>query len=162
MKQVRMRRWRTRKTAKSVLASFVKAGLGRCNQQLMVLADRLQKITNRYSPVRKKLLLLLFTAVFAAASTLIMIHAIRAVQVRSLPLTRIKMPPIETGQGSLPVITNATYVRLRWFKDVIDSLGTTAAGAKQRDSLLSRRPLLMDSVNFLINLYLEQIKTKQK
>ena len=148
--------------ANNVLSPFVKAGLALFNRKLIALAGLLQKKTNRYSPARKKILLLLFTTVFVAASTLVTMHAIRAVQVRPLPLTRIKMPPVEKGQGPTPVVTTSSFLRIRRFKDFIDSLGTTAAGAKRRDSLLSGRPLLMDSVNFLINLYLKQFKTKQK
>lgn len=155
-----MKLWRKNRRVDRDLPSFVKPGLVRINQKLLQFASFLQHKTNNYSAGRKKVLLLVFASVFIVESTLIIIQTTRAGNASPITVTRIKTLPVEKLQRQTPPITKSAFVRIQKFKNYIDSLGATTKGRKQRDSLLGGRPRLMDSVNFLINLYLEQLKSK--
>ena len=157
-----MKLWRKNKNIEKELPSFLKAGLIRFNGRLISIANSLQQRTNHYSPRKKKLLLLLFVTVFVTESSLVIIQSITRKSKTSIAATRIKTIPVEFEKNIAPLITKSEFIKIQKFKNYIDSLSTTAQGRKLKDSLLHNRPQLMDSVNFLINLYLEQSKTLVK
>lgn len=156
-----MKLWRKNKRVEKELPSFFKAGLIKLNWHLHRLASFLQHRTDGYSPKKKKVLLLLFIIVFAAESILIIFQSLTRKCNTSIAITRIKplALPDESTQNFL--VTQKEFLKIQGLKNYIDSLSTTAKGRRLRDSLLHNRPHLMDSVNFLIKLYLEQSKTKQ-
>lgn len=157
-----MKLWRKNKKLKRELPSFITEGLNRFNGRLIAIANYLQHKTNNYSPKKKKFLLLLFVIVFLMESGIVTIQGLTRKTTSSFTVARIKPIPIESDKTVAPVITKAEFLRVQKFKIYIDSLSTTTQGRKRKDSLLHNRPQLMDSVNFLINLYLEQLKTSVK
>lgn len=154
-----MKLWRKRKKADRELPSFVKTGLESFNGKLIDIANSLQQKTNGYSVRKKKVLLALFVVVFATGCFVVTIQSINMGN-KTISVSRIKTLPIQNEENYTPIIIKSEFLRIQRFKNYADSLNTTRAGRKIRDSLLRNRPHLMDSVNFLINLYLEQQKTK--
>ena len=157
-----MKRWRKNKKVEKELPSFLKAGLDRFNRRLISIASSLQQRTNHYSLIKKKVLLLLFMIVFVAESSVVLVQSITRKNKTPIEVTRIKAIRVESSDKSTPTITNTEFLKIKKFKTYIDSLSTSTAGRKRKDSLLHNRPQLMDSVNFLINLFLEQSKTFMK
>lgn len=157
-----MKLWRRNKKAERELPSFIKAGLIRFNERLIKIANYLQEKTNHYSVKKKKFLLLLFLVVFIAESTMVTIQSITQRSTTSIAVTRIKSIPVESNGTTAPLITKTEFLKIQKFKNYIDNLSKTAQGKKFKDSLLHDRVHLMDSVNFLVNLYLEQSKTSVK
>lgn len=157
-----MKLWRKSKKTDRELPSFVKIGLVKFNQKLIDIANSLQQKTNEYSVTKKKVLLGVFVVVFVTECLIVTIQGVKGDSKTSVEVSRIKALPIQNQGRSIPAITKSEFLRIQRFKNYADSLNTTRAGRKARDSLLRNRPHLMDSVNFLVNLYLEQIKNKMK
>ena len=157
-----MKGWRINKNAEKELPSFLKTGLCRFNNRLISIADSLQQRTNHYSLRKKKVLLLLFVIVFLTESGVVTIQSIKGKNKTLVKVSRIKTIPVESNEEHTPQITKAEFLKIQTFKNYIDSLSTSTEGRKLKDSLLHNRPQLMDSVNFLINLFLEQSKTLAK
>jgi hypothetical protein len=156
-----MKLWRKVKRVEKELPSFLKTGLSRFNQRLIQVANYLQQKSNGYSIKKKKILLLLFVIVFITESCLVIIQSISQKNKTAIAVARIKTIPLQTEENQSSLITKEEFLKIKRFKKYIDCLSTTAKGRKLKDSLLQNRPHLMDSVNFLVNLYLEQSKTKQ-
>lgn len=154
-----MKLWRKNKADRE-LPSFITSGLSRLQKWLIGMANFLQRKTNRYSVKKKKLLLLLFTIVFLTESSIVTIQSLRRRNIKPVAIDRIKTIPIENNSSDVKVITREELQKIKRFKNYIDSLHTTVQGEKFSDSLLHDRPHLMDSINFLINLFSEQSKTK--
>lgn len=157
-----MKLWRKNKKLRKELPFFLMAGLNRFNGRLITIANFLQQKTNHYSVRKKKLLLILFVIVFLTESSIVTIQSIRRKTKSSFTVTRIKPIPIESDEGIVLAITKGEFLKIQRFRNYIDSLNRTVEGRKRKDSLLYNRQQLMDSVNFLINLYLEQLKTSVK
>jgi hypothetical protein len=157
-----MKLWRRNKKAGRELPSFLKPGLSRFNGRLIAVSNFLQQKTNNYSLRKKKVLLLLFVIVFVTQSSIVTIHSFTRKTKSPFTVTRIKPIPVESRENIASVITKAEFLKIQRFRNYIDSLSTAINGRKRKDSLLHNRPQLMDSVNFLINLYLEQLKTSVK
>lgn len=157
-----MKLWQKNKKVERELPSFLKAGLSRFNRRLIAIANFLQRKTNSYSTGKKKFLLLLFVLVFVAESGVVIIESSTR-RSKILPqINRIKAITIQTGERNIPQITRTEFLKIQKFKNYIDSLSSTAQGRRLKDSHLQNRPRLMDSVDFLINLFLEQSKTLEK
>ena len=157
-----MKLWLKNKKVEKELPSFLKAGLSRFNSRLIAIAKFLQQKTNDYSIRKKKVLLLLFVLVFVTESSVVTMQSITRKNKLPIEVNRVKTITIEPGEKNTPQITKAEFLKIQKFKNYIDSLNTTAQGRKIKDSLLQNSPHLMDSVNFLINLFLEQSKTLVK
>jgi hypothetical protein len=157
-----MKLWKKNKRVERELPSFINVGLYRFNQKLIAFAAYLQHKTNSYSKGSKKLVLLLFIIVFVTKSITLFVHSIKGSQKKSIAISRIKTIPVEREEPQTLLITKSEFLKIQKFKYYIDSLSTTAKGKKIKDSLLINRPQLMDSVNFLVSLYLEQLKSKVK
>jgi len=125
------------------------------------MANFLQRKTNGYSTRTKKLWLLLFVILFVAESSIVTIQSIQRKNINSISVTRIRTIPIERNTTATPRFAKSELPKIQRFKNYIDSLSTTVRGRKLRDSLLHYRPHLMDTINFLINVYLEQSKKKE-
>jgi hypothetical protein len=157
-----MKLWRRNKKTGNELPSFIKAELIRFNERLINIANFLQQKTNNYSLRRKKILLILFVIVFVTESGVVMIQSIKRKNKTPIDINRIKTIPVESSEQSTLRITKTEFLKIEKFKSYIDRLNATTQGKKIRDSFLHNRPHLMDSVNYLVNLYLEQSKTSVK
>lgn len=71
-------------------------------------------------------------------------------------ISPVRIIPLLKEQRIRPVINEQEFKRIHGFKIYLDSLQTTAKGKLEFDSLLSTRPLLTDTINYLENLYYEQ------
>ncbi|HTM92202.1 MAG TPA: hypothetical protein VL095_07285 [Flavisolibacter sp.] len=154
-----MKLLRKDKKVERELPAFLKAGLSRFNKRLIAIANFLQQKTNDYSLRKKKLLLLLFIIAFVAASSVVLVRSIAGKNKTLVEVKRVKAIPVQSSETNAPQITKTEFLRIQKFKNYIDSLNRTAPGRAVKDRLLHNRPQLMDSVRFLINLYLEQSKT---
>ena len=154
--------WRKNKKTERQLPYFVEAGLNRFNQRLINIANLLQQKTNSYSLRKKRIFLTLFVIVFVTESSVVTVRSITRKIRTPIDVSRIKTIPVESGKEDILLITKSEFIKIRTFKNYIDSLSTTAEGRKRKDSLLHSRPQLMDSVNYLINIFLEQLKTSEK
>lgn len=157
-----MKLWRKNNRADREWPSVLKAILIRCNQQLIKIAYFLQQKTNSYSTRKKKILLLLFLVVFVIESSIAIIQSFSKRNTSSILITGIKTLRVENNFIQTPKISKAELLKIQRFKNYIDSLNTTVQGRTIKESLLHDRPNLMDSVNFLVNHYLEQSKTEGK
>lgn len=152
---------RQNKNVDKDLPALVKTGLTRWNQWLVRLAGFLQEKTKSYSIRKKKLLLLLFIIVFATESSLVLVQSMKGRGKTSLDISRIKTIPVQQQQNPSALLTRPEFLKIQRFKSFIDSLQSTAKGRRLKDSLLQNRPQLMDSINFLLNIYSEQLKKKE-
>jgi len=100
--------------------------------------------------------------VFLGESATVAIRGILGKYRSMVAVTRIKSIPLQLNATNVPRIAKKEFLRFQWFKAYTDSLETTLQGRKRKDSLLCDRPHLMDSINYLIHLYLEQSKTLVK
>ena len=71
-------------------------------------------------------------------------------------ISPIPIMPLLKEQRIRPVINEREFKRIHSFKVYLDSLQTTSKGKLKFDSLLSARPHLTDTINYLENLYYEQ------
>lgn len=109
---------------------------------------------NSLSVKKKKLALFSFCMVWLSALCLLTTEAML------LPLadkkwdSKIKMPKMEMpSRQSMLSLPRATLARIRSFKSSLDSLGRTEAGRRTRDSILSKRPGLVDSIAEMEKIY---------
>ena len=135
----------------------------RLNRLLQGWASRLQERSERLTPFGKKALLLVFLFVFGGCSIYMGWRAIaRPEDIGGIilpensiiPDTRER--PSSVARPEYGLITDREYNRIRAFQHYLDSLGRTAIGKLQVDSLLQRRPGLIDSLGQIERLYLEQ------
>lgn len=71
-------------------------------------------------------------------------------------ISPIRTIPLLKEQRTRPVLNEQEFKRIHGFKIYLDSLQTTARGKLKFDSLLSTRPHLTDTINYLENIYYEQ------
>ena len=120
-----MKRWRRNKKSEKELPSFLKAGLIRCNQNLIRIAGFLQQKTNAYSAKKKKVLLLLFVVALVTESSVVIIESITRKNKTPIAVTKIRTIPIDTDEANAPKITKSEFLKIQKFKNYIDSLSTT-------------------------------------
>lgn len=148
-----MKLWRKNKKTEKELPSFLKAWLNRFNRQLHRIADYFQRKTNNYPVKKKKFFLLVFVTLFVLESTIITVQSLRGNKGNFITVSRIKTIPLQKNSKIIPGIGEQELLKIQKFKTYIDSLSATPRGRRIKDSLLRKRPHLIDSVNFLISLY---------
>jgi hypothetical protein len=127
------------------------------------IADRLNERAALWQPERIKLALILFCLLFGITSLTIMAKAIwRPNPDNSVTVKYVKMPEHigHTANGiTIPdhFISRKEYNRLEHFRVYMDNLDSSADGKKIKDSILSQRPKLLDSL-----VMVEQLYNKQK
>ena len=156
-----MKLWRRNKNVEKELPSFLRVGLMKFNQRLIRIANFLQQRTNNYSVRKKKILLFVFTLVFITESMIVLVQSFKRSARNPIAVSRIKTVTLPKDEDKNFLITKIEFLKIQKFKSYMDSLSTTPNGSKFRDSLLQNRPHLMDTVNFLIRLYLQNSKLKQ-
>lgn len=130
----------------------------RCIRLQEKWANYMQQKTNRLSPKRKKYSLVLFCALSVGCSMYLIIGSFAGSASKDFNVASIHVPVHSTQTGeettrSFLLITRKEFERIEQFRQYVDSLGGSAAGMKVRDSLLSLRPGLMDSIRVIENLY---------
>lgn len=128
-------------------------------------ADYIQRKTNRLSLKMRKYGLVLFCLLSVGCSLYLIIESFTGSSNKNFGATPIHMPvhSIQTGEEatrSFLLITKKEFERIERFLHYVDSLGGSVAGMKIRDSILSLRPGLMDSIRIIENLY--QIQNSKK
>lgn len=128
-------------------------------------ADYMQRGTEGLSRKAKKWCLVLFCLFSIGCSLYLLIESFTGASKESLIVAPINVPKYSTQTGeettrSLHLITKKEFERFARFHHYVDSLGRNATGAKIRDSLLSLRPGLMDSIRVIEKLY--QLQTPKK
>ena len=126
------------------------------------IADRLNESAATWQPERIKVGLILFCILFGLASLTIMIKAIWISKPNNMMAVRhVKMPEyIGHTQDEVTIpdhfISKKEYNRLEHFRIYMDSLDGSANGKKIKDSILSQRPKLLDSLAMVEQLYNKQ------
>lgn len=126
------------------------------NNKLNVLAAWLQQKTNGLSSKKVKIFLLIFCLIFFSVSILVMYQSFKTDNRNLYFISPIRTIPLLKEQRLRPVINEQEFKRIHGFKIYLDSLQTTAKGKLKFDSLLSARPHLTDTINYLENIYYEQ------
>lgn len=121
-------------------------------------ANFMQRKTARFTAKAKKYGLVLFCLLSVGCCLYLIIESFTVTPKKNLGVAPINIPkqPMQTGEGdtrSFLLITKKEFERIEQFRLYLDSLGRSHMGIKIRDSLLSLRPGLMDSIRAVEKLY---------
>lgn len=128
-------------------------------------ADYLNRKTEMYSKRSKQIVLAAFCLLFGSSSIYIIFQAIESPSGK-ITIEKMSFPKYATGSDTarsfqpIPVLTEKQHQRIQRFRKYMDSLQTTKAGQIKYDSIIKARPGLMDSIDFIEQVYREQTKTK--
>lgn len=126
-------------------------------------ADWLSRKTEKYSRQTKIITLILFCVVGSAYWVWGIVKVFQKTQT-TFRISEISIPTYSIPEiKSLPMlmlITDKEYADIQQFKSHIDSLRKTSEGQLIIDSILFKRPQLMDSITIIENIYLSQQKNK--
>lgn len=149
-------KWFKRRKKNRELPQFLAKRLLYFDGKLRVLADLLQKRMVRCSLATQKIWLASFCLLFLTASVCAVIDAVRTKGRAMLPIKRISVMRLAEDTPSLSRVSIVELQKIHRFKVYLDSVSI-----KTRDSLLSGRPHLLDTLNFLETLYQNEIKMKK-
>ena len=121
-------------------------------------ANYMQRKTNGLSLRTRKYSLVLFCLLSVGCSVYVILESLRHNTTKNFGVAPIHVPIHSTETGdeatrSPLLITKKEFERIERFRDYVDSLGRSATGTKIRDSMLSLRPGLMESIRVIENLY---------
>ena len=124
-------------------------------------ASFLQHHSEKFSCRTKKYSLLLFCVVSVESSLYVFMEGFRGSTPKIIPVAQIDVPlhAVESGKeniSSFLLITRGEFNRIEKFSRYIDSLGLSKEGRRLRDSILSYRPGLMDSIGIIKKIYQSQ------
>jgi hypothetical protein len=147
--------------ADKVVASIVT----KCIRAQEKWANYMQRKTEGLSHKAKMYCLLLFCLLSVVCSFYLIFESFTGTSKQSLGFAPINVPIHSTQTGeeatrSFHLITKKEFERIARFHHYVESLGRSVSGAKIRDSLLSMRPGLMDSIRVIEKLY--QLQTLKK
>ena len=140
-----MKKMRSKKQKE--LSAFTEKILQRVHHNLMKLASCLQRKTQHYSTNKKKFFLLLFCIVFTTESVVILILSLQNTTTFSYSITPIRLIRTIQAPKRATMMYDSGYNRIDKFRHYIDS------DKSFRDHLLEARPHLMDTLNFLKDMY---------
>lgn len=126
-------------------------------------ATLLNQQAEKYSKRSKQILLAIFCVLFGGGSIYIMVRAVENPTGR-LRIEKMSFPRYATGDDTSStfqptvVLTEKQYRNIQRFKKYMDSLQTTTAGKLKYDSIIKARPGLIDSIVFIEEIYLQQVK----
>ena len=129
------------------LSPFILKILMLIDRKLVQCGIYLQKKTEKYSKNKKKVVLMAFCFVFVTESTLIVINSFQKNNIAFYTIAPIKIPRLTNGQNINPELTNDEFKRIERFRHFLDS------NVIFRDSILTVRPLLTDTLNYLRQIY---------
>ncbi len=151
-----MKLFRKQKRKQQELPPFLIRQLLYLNNKLQMFAAWLQQKTNGFSSKRVKIFLLVFCLIFLSVSIIVMYQSFKKDNTNFYFISPIRTIPLLKEQRIRPAINEQEFKRIHSFKMYLDSLQTTAKGKLKFDSLLSTRPHLTDTINYLENIYYEQ------
>ncbi len=134
-----------RKKKDKELHPFIVRILMHLNQKLLHCSNYLQKKTNHYSNRKRKIILWIFCIVFVSESSFLIIRSLQKRDTVFYTVTPIKFIPF--NKISHPAFTGIEFKKIQQFKHYLD------ANKIFRESLLTERPRLMDTINFLEKVY---------
>jgi hypothetical protein len=137
----------SRKNRDKKLHPFINRLLIRINQELLQYANYLQQKTNGHSRRKRIILLFLLCLVFVTESSVVIIRSLRKNNMASITIAPIRIITPPADNPSHPVFSESEYRRIEKFKHYLDSNKTF------RDSILTSRPHLIDTLNFLQKIY---------
>ncbi len=136
-----------RKNKSRELPHFMIRFLKMINNSLLKFAQYLQQKTKYYSDSKKKLFLFLFCLVFVTESSVLIILSLQKVPAFSYSVIPIKFIQPAEHTGISPGLPTTQFRKIEQFKHYLDS------NTVFRDSLLAARPHLIDTLNFLKEMY---------
>ena len=151
-----MKLFRKQKRKQRELPPFLIRQLLYLNNKLHVFAAWLQQKTNGFSSKKIKILFLAVCLIFLSVSIIVIYQSFKMDNRNPYFIIPIRTIPLLKEQRIRPVINERVFKRIHGFKIYLDSLQTTAKGKLKFDSLVSTRPHLTDTINYLENLYYEQ------
>jgi hypothetical protein len=129
------------------------------HQRLKALATYLGSKMAGYTVKKQKTLLVLFCLVLISISVLTVTRSLLKKNQLPLMITPIStIPPVKEPEHSHIPVPTKELTRIHLFHQYLDSLKGTSEGKRIRDSLLKGRPHLLDTLIYLENLYVEQVK----
>lgn len=121
---------------------------------LKILTTWMQGKTNHLSPLTLSVALFIFCAVFVCECIFVVYQSFKTEDHISFHVTPIRSVPLPEKRDRSLLISETQFKRIHQFKIYIDSIGAT--NKSQFDSILIMRPHLLDTINYLENLYYEQ------
>ncbi|HET7117756.1 MAG TPA: hypothetical protein VFI29_14780 [Hanamia sp.] len=139
-------------------------GLQRSHRRLQGRwADGMARLTKNFSRQKWMVSLILFVLLAGTVSVYVAVNSFIRKENHSILIIRIKTPKYinKTGETNTDGIniSAAAFDRIKKFRVYMDSLARSPAGKILYDSIVSKRPGLMDSVVFIENYY-QQLKEK--
>ena len=126
-------------------------------------ADGMSRFTKNFSKGKWMVSLILFVLLAGTGSVYVAVNSSTAKKNHSILIIRIKTPKYinETGETNTSGIniSAAEFGRIKKFRVYMDSLAGSPSGKIFYDSIMSHRPRLMDSIEFIENYY-QQLKQK--
>jgi hypothetical protein len=147
-------------------ADKVAAGIvTKCIRVQSKWAHYMQRRTEGLSQKAKKWCLTLFCLFSVGCSLYLIIESFTGTSKQNLGVASINVPTHSAQTGdeatrSFLLITKKEVEKIERFRHYLDSLRRSASGVKIRDSLLSVRPGLMDSIRVIEKLYELQASKK--
>jgi hypothetical protein len=134
------------------LPPFVVRTIGSVNQWIKRAADLLQRKTNGLSATKLKWILILFCVLYTSGSIYIILKSLNSKK-KSFTVSSIHVLPLVKDSVQKKAITQSELIKIHHFKLYLDSLKNERNGKALRDSLLHNRPHLLDTLDYLENLY---------
>jgi hypothetical protein len=127
------------------------------------MAVWMQKKTQRFSHGNKLVMLIVFVLITGGYCIHLTVRSFFENQRNSFSIIPIKTPSnfSQTGDDSKiksSIITKSEYEKIHGFTKYMDSLKHSDTGKSLYDGIIAERPGLMDSVQYIEQLYQSQIK----
>ena len=126
------------------------------NNVLKLSANWMQQKTKGYSSRKRKIILVLFCVLFISESLFIIYQSFKKKFNNFYVVTPIRPIPLLKPEKDQSVFTKKELLKIHNLKIYLDSLQSTAQGKLKFDSFLSAEPHLLDTINYLENIYYEQ------
>ncbi len=160
--------FRKRKTQSSVKENAAQERLANnivsaCIRFQQRWADFMQRHTERLSRNGKLIILSSFCLTAGSLSIYFIASSVTSRKASSFTMIHLKKTPYAVKSGdentkALLIVTKAEFEKIQRFRIYMDSLARSPSGKKLRDSILSQRPGLMDSIHLIENIYQSQNK----
>lgn len=121
-------------------------------------ATFMQHQTEKLSSKAKKFLLVMFLVLSGGCSLYLIVESLISHKNKSFSIVPIKVPEHMDKAGdenteATVIVSEAEYERIHRFKLYMDSLAKSPSGKRFYDSILFRRPGLMDSIMIMEEMY---------
>lgn len=126
-------------------------------------ADFMQRYTERLSRNGKLILLSSFCLTAGSLSIYFIASSVTSRKASSFTVIHLKKPPYAINSAdentkSMVVVSKAEHEKIQHFRFYMDSLARSPSGKELYNSIISRRPGLMDSILLVENIYQSQSK----